>query len=110
MISGSSLLSLPKSKDEGGGELHPDPHEAHAADSRDDTESEGGELFTRGCFICFYSFLGGTGTQTGRDHFLGDANLFPTDSEGRVGVSPSTKCLVHILASLGSSFSWTCNV
>ena len=41
MIS-TSLLSMPKSKDEGGGELQPGSHEVHAADSLDDTESEVG--------------------------------------------------------------------
>ena len=110
VTSRSSLFSLPKSKDEGDGELHPGSREVHVADLLDVAECEGKSLSTRVCFINFCCFLGGTGTQMGRGHFLGDANLFPIDSEGRVDMSPSTKCPEHILASFGRSFFWTCNV
>ena len=57
------------------------------------------------CFSCFCLFIGGSGIRTGRGRFLGDANLFPIDNEGRFDVSPFKKCLEHTLASLGSSFS-----
>ena len=60
------------------------------------------------CFSCFCLFIGGSGIRTGRGRFLGDANLFPIDNEGRFDVSPFMKCLEHTLASLGSSFSNTC--
>ena len=50
-------------------------------------------------FIADFCRLGSTGTRLGAGRFFGDANLFPTESDGRFDVSPFGKCLVQTLAS-----------
>ena len=68
----------------------------------DNTEGEGeGERVssTRGCLECLCRFLGGAGTRIRTGRFLGDANIFPTESEGTFDASPFEKCLLQTLGS-----------
>ena len=71
--------------------------------TNDCAKGEGDKDLERDRFACF--FLGCSDRRMVAGHFIGDANLFPSDKEGNINVSPSGKCLLRILTSLGRSFS-----
>ena len=96
----------------GGGELNSDSPRVDVLTSdsvtTDNTEGEGeGERVssTRDFLECLCRFLGGAGTRIRTSRFLRDANLFPTESEGRFDVSTSEKCLLQTLGSAVRTFS-----
>ena len=64
------------------------PSAATDSVSNDEVEWEVKECSSRDFLARFFPFLGSTGIRLGAGRFLGEANRFPTDNEGRFDVSP----------------------